>query len=227
VISCRSRFYLLGVCALTVACGTSSVSTPAAPAVNGIPVRRVVVLGDSLAVSPSMTQAFPSQLQTMIERDALPWIVTNAGITGETTAGGVRRVEAVLGADVGVLVVELGANDGLAGLGTVEIQRNLAAIVEAAKARNISVLLCGMETPPTRGWDYFVAFHRVFPDVAEKYGIPLVPFLLSGVALVPEMNGSDGIHPNAAGARRIAENVWPFLDRLLRARAATLVTVEY
>ena len=224
MISYRSALYLLSVCTLTVGCGASSPSAPSADV--AVPARRVVVLGDSLSVSPSMAQGFPAHLQTMIERDALPWSVTNAGISGDTTAGGVRRVQALLGADVGVLVVELGANDGLAGIEPVEVQRNLSSIVEAAKGRNISVLLCGMETLPTRGLDYVLAFHRVFPDVAERYGIPLVPFLLSGVAFVPEMNGSDGIHPNLAGARRIAENVWPFLERLLRARTAASITVQ-
>ena len=173
-------------------------------------------------MSPSAVQAFPAQLQTMIERDALPWTVTNAGISGDTTAGGARRVQSLLGADVGVLVVELGANDGLAGIDPTNVQRNLSSIVEAARSRNISVLLCGMETLPTRGFDYVLAFHQIFPDVAQRYSIPLVPFLLRGVAFLPEMNGPDGIHPNAAGARRIAENVWPFLDRVLRARNATV-----
>jgi acyl-CoA thioesterase I len=86
------------------------------------------------------------------------------------------------------------------------------------------VLLCGMETIPTRGLDYLLAFHQVFPNVAQRYSIPLVPFLLRGVALVPDMNGPDGIHPNAAGARRIAENVWPYLARVLRASAPVLTT---
>jgi len=148
---------------------------------------------------------------------ALPWVVVNAGVSGDTTTGGVRRVEALLGPDVGVLVIALGANDGLRGVAPETVSRNLSSIIEAAQSRDIAVLLCGMETPPTRGWDYTVAFHRIFPATASKYSVPLVPFLLSGVALVPEMNGSDGVHPNAAGARRIAENVWPFLEPLLRA----------
>ena len=84
-----------------------------------------------------------------------------------------------------------------------------------ALRRKIAVLLCGMETPPTRGWEYTVGFHNVFPRVAKRYGVPLVPFLLTGVALVREMNGADGVHPNAAGARRIADNVWPYLEALL------------
>jgi acyl-CoA thioesterase-1 len=216
---------LLAVCTLAAGCGSSSPSAPSAD--SRVPVRRVVVLGDSLAVSPSIAQGFPAHLQAMIERDGLPWTVTNAGISGDTTADGVRRVQSLLAADVGVLVLELGANDGLAGIDTAEVRRNLSTIVEAAKARNISVLLCGMETLPTRGFDYVVAFHRVFPDVAETYAIPLVPFLLSGVAFVPELNGPDGVHPNLAGARRIAENVWPFLDRLLRATTTAAIAARH
>ncbi len=202
-------------------------STPSAPSATAVAVRRVAVLGDSLAVSPSMSQGFPAQLQVLIDRDSLPWTVSNAGIRGDTTADGLRRLESVLGADVGVLILELGANDGLAGVPTSDIQRNLSTIVDAARARHISVLLCGMETIPTRGLDYLLAFHQVFPNVAQRYSIPLVPFLLRGVALLPDMNGPDGIHPNAAGARRIADNVWPDLERLLRGTTTTLTTVNY
>jgi acyl-CoA thioesterase-1 len=156
----------------------------------------------------------------------LPWTVTNAGVSGDTTAGGVRRLQSVLAADVGVLVLELGANDGLAGIDPRVIERNLSSIVEAAAVRDIAVLLCGMETIPTHGLDYLFDFHQIFPGIAQQYNIPLVPFLLRGVALTPDMNGPDGIHPNAAGARRIAENVWPYLDRLLWARPAVLTNVQ-
>ena len=204
------------------ACGSKSASpvltAPSAPSsigVDPVRVRRVVVLGDSLAVSPSREQGFPSELQTRITRQGLPWTVTNAGSTGDTTAGGLGRVRSLLASDVGVLVVALGANDGLRGVPISTIDKNLSAIIEMAKQQNIAVLLCGMETPPTRGWDYTVAFHYVFPDLAQRYSIPLVPFLLAGVALSPDLNGPDGIHPNAAGAQRIADTVWPYLQPLL------------
>ncbi len=221
MIARRSLLYLITVGVLPTGCGATALLTPTEPSATGVAsVRRVVVLGDSLAVSPSLAHAFPAQLQDMIDREGLPWGVVNAGINGDTTAGGVRRVEALLTADVGALVVALGANDGLRGVPTDAVARNVSAIIEVAQARGIAVLLCGMETLPTKGWDYMLAFHRIFPDLASKHQVPLVPFLLSGVALVPEMNGSDGFHPNAAGARQIAENVWPSLDRLLRASAA-------
>jgi acyl-CoA thioesterase I len=221
MIGRRSLLYLLTAGVLPGACGGSAVATATGPSATApTSVRRVVVLGDSLAVSPSMAEAFPAHLQHMIDRHGLPWTVVNAGVSGDTTAGGVRRVEGLLTRDVGALVVALGANDGLRGLSTDAVSRNLSVIIETAQASGIAVLLCGMETLPTKGWEYLLAFHRVFPDLASKHGVPLVPFLLSGVALVPEMNGSDGFHPNATGARRIAENVWPSLEPLLRASAA-------
>lgn len=217
MIARRSLLCLLAASVLPTGCEATALPTSTGPtAVSEASVRRVVVLGDSLAVSPSLAQAFPAQLQQMIDREGLRWVVVNAGINGDTTAGGVRRVEALLTADVGALVVALGANDGLRGVPTDTVGRNVSAIIQAAQMRDIAVLLCGMETLPTKGWDYLLAFHRIFPDVALERQVPLVPFLLNGVALVPELNGPDGFHPNAAGARRIAENVWPSLEPLLR-----------
>jgi acyl-CoA thioesterase-1 len=175
------------------------------------------VLGDSLAVSPSEGQSFPAELQRLTDATRPGWTVSNAGISSDTTAGGARRVDRVLTSDVAVLVVALGANDGLGGVPVLTVEANLSSIIAAAQARGMALLLCGMETPPTHGWDYTLAFHQVFPRLAQRHNVPLVPFLLSGVALVREMNGPDGVHPNAAGARRIAQNVWPYLEPLLRA----------
>ena len=114
-----------------------------------------------------------------------------------------------------VLVLELGANAGLRGIDVATVEANLSLMIEAAQAKGIKVLLCGMETPPLRSWDYALAFHKIYPRLAAKHKIPLVPFLLQGVALNPDMNGDDGIHPNAAGARVIADTVWPYLEPLL------------
>jgi acyl-CoA thioesterase-1 len=174
------------------------------------------VLGDSLAVSPSRAEAFPAVLQTRLNGLSPSWTVVNAGIGGDTTAGGLRRVNALLGDDAAILVVALGANDGLRGVAVSTIEQNLSAIVERAQARQVRVLLCGMETPPLRGWEYSVAFHKIFPRLADKYDVPLVPFLLAGVVLNPDMNGRDAIHPNAAGARRIADTIWPYLEPMVR-----------
>jgi acyl-CoA thioesterase I len=198
---------------LAGACGSSS--NPVAPSSSTV-VRRVVVLGDSLSVTPTPAESFPAALQSRMTGGRLPWTVSNAGVYGDTTADGLRRYEPLLQGDVGVLILELGANDGIGGVDATTIERNLATVIEVAQAHGIAVILCGMETPPLRGVGYTVAFHDVFPRLSRRYNIPLVPFLLTGVALVPEMNGPDGVHPNAAGARRIAENVWPYLEPLLR-----------
>lgn len=204
---------LLVPAVLLGACGSSS--NPAAPSTTSA-VRRVVVLGDSLAVTPTPAESFPAVLQQRIASARLPWTVSNAGVLGDTTARGLRRYEPLLQDDVGLLILELGANDGLGGVEVSTIEGNLAAIIETAQAHSVAVLLCGMETPPIRSVAYTLAFHDVFPRLSRRYNIPLVPFLLAGVALIPEMNGPDGIHPNAAGARRVADNVWPYLEPLLR-----------
>ena len=189
-------------------------------------VKRVVVLGDSLAVSPSRDEGFPSALQKRISEARLDWTIVNAGLRGDTTGGGLRRLDDVLSLRPDVMLIALGANDGLRGVETTTISRNLSEIISRTKGRGVKVLLAGMETPPLRGWSYTVAFHNVFPALAREHDVPLVPFLLAGVALDPDMNGEDMIHPNAAGARRIADTVWPFLEPLLRTSTTPAATVE-
>ena len=205
---------LAAVLLLATACDSTSSSPTPSP--SPVVIRQVVVLGDSLAVSPSVEQGFPSGLQTLIAREGLPWMVINAGVSADTTADGLRRVEPLLAGDVGVLVAELGANDGLRGLDISTIRGNLSTVIEMAQRRNIRVLLCGMETPPSHGLDYSIAFHSIFPGLAQQYRVALVPFLLQDVVLRPGLLGGDGVHPNAAGAERIAETVWPYLEPLLR-----------
>jgi acyl-CoA thioesterase-1 len=181
--------------------------------------RTIAVLGDSLAVSPNKEESFPSVLQDRVEARQLAWTIVNAGVRGDTTSGGLRRLDSVLASNPRIMVVALGANDGLRGVAVSTISRNLEQIVERAQERGVRVLVCGMETPPINGWNYTVAFHHVFPTLAEKYDAPLVPFLLANVALNPEMNGPDLVHPNVAGARQIAETVWPYLYDLIQAEA--------
>ena len=197
-------------------CGSATAPSET-PAGAGAP-QRIVVLGDSLAVSPSRSENFARELQQRVETAAPNWVVTNAGISGDTTAGGLARFDRDVPPDTRILVLALGANDGLRRIQISTIEQNLSAMVERAQSRGIRVLLCGMETPPAHGWNYSLDFHRVFPRVAERYRIPLVPFLLAGVALDPQMNGEDGFHPNRAGARRIAETVWPYLEPLVLQR---------
>lgn len=210
----------IGVCysiaaVATAACISGSPSSPSS-ADAAAPSRRVVVLGDSLAVSPSQAEGFPAELEHRLNAQQSGWTVSNAGIRGDTTAGGLRRFDQAVPEGTSILILELGANDGLRGVDISTMEKNLSTMIERAQSRGARVLLCGMETPPLHGWNYTVDFHQVFPRLARKYDVPLVPFLLEGVALNPDLNGDDEIHPNAAGAERIAETVWPYLQPMAR-----------
>ena len=183
---------------------------------------RVVVLGDSLAVSPSAQLNFTSELQARADAAGVRMRISNASTWGDTTADGVRRLDSALAINPQILVVALGANDGLRGVSLTTVERNLDEIITRARDRGIRVLLTGMEAPPDisrgglAGFDYSIQFHLLFPRLAARHNLPLVPFLLAGVILNSDMNGTDGIHPNAAGARRIAATVWPYLETLVR-----------
>ena len=202
---------------MAASCGTATAPTGPSETVTDANARReIVVLGDSLAISPSRAQSFPARLQARLDTSYPGWTVVNAGVGGDTTTDGVRRMDAVMTPKTAILVLELGANDGLRGVSIATIEKNLSTIIERAQAREIRVLLCGMETPPFNGWNYSVEFHRLFPRLAARYNVPLVPFLLAGVALNPEFNQADDIHPNAAGAALIADTVWPFLEPLVK-----------
>jgi acyl-CoA thioesterase I len=178
---------------------------------------RIVVLGDSLAVSPSPTRNFVTELRKRLEDTDGGWTIVNAGVHGDTSANGLKRVNALLTPDTRILILELGANDGLRGVAPSTTEQNLSEIVRRAQAADIHVLLCGMMVPPRYGWDHAVGFLELFPRLAARYNLTLVPFLLQGVALNSELNGPDGVHPNEAGARRIADTVWPYVERLVSA----------
>ena len=174
------------------------------------------MLGDSLAVSPTSQVNFTTELQARADAAGARIRISNASSWGDTTADGLRRLDAALAIDPQILIVALGANDGLRGVSVRAIERNLAGIITRAQDRGIRVLLTGMETPPVNGFDYSIQFHLLFPRLAARYDIPLVPFLLTGVVLNRDMKGPDGIHPNAAGAHRIAATVWRDLEPMLR-----------
>jgi acyl-CoA thioesterase-1 len=175
---------------------------------------RIVVLGDSLAAGLGLSpdQAFPAILQQLSDADGLDYEVVNAGVSGDTSAGGLRRLDWVLEGDVRILVVALGGNDGLRGVPAAELRRNLATIIERAEARDISVVLTGMEAPPNLGPAYTAAFREVYVDLAEQYDVTFLPFLLDGVAGVASLNQRDGIHPGAEGAELVAELLWSALQ---------------
>ena len=229
-----SARWVLGVLLLT-ACGRGGQqpAKPAAPPAaapvasldpddSGRP--KVVVLGDSLSAGYGLleTQAYPAILQQKLNTDGYQWDVVNAGISGDTSAAGLQRLDWALGqGDVRILVLELGANDGLRGLPIAEMKKNLAAIIERAQARRISVLLAGMEAPPNFGPEYTVSFRQVYRDLARQYTVTLLPFLLDRVAGDPSLNQSDGIHPNIEGSQIVADTVWHMLRPMVDAAAAS------
>ena len=184
---------------------------------------KIVVLGDSLTAGLGLleAQAYPALLQEKLNEDGYAWDVINAGISGDTTAAGLQRIDWALSqGDVRILILELGANDGLRGLPIAEMKKNLAAIIERAQAKRISVLLAGMEAPPNFGPEYTVSFRQVYRDLARDYKVTLLPFLLDKVAGVPSLNQSDGIHPNVEGARIVADTVWRVLRPMVDAAAS-------
>jgi acyl-CoA thioesterase-1 len=182
---------------------------------------RVVALGDSLTAGLGIPrdQAYPALLQEKLTAKAYALEVINAGVSGDTSADGLRRVNWALEGDVRLLIVALGANDGLRGLPAGQMKRNLQGIIDLARQRGIPVLLVGMEAPPNYGEQYAAQFRQVFQDLAKENALVFVPFLLEGVAGVMDLNQPDGIHPSAAGAARIADRLWPVVETMInRAR---------
>jgi acyl-CoA thioesterase I len=185
------------------------------------PKPRIVAFGDSLTSGQGIgaARAYPALLQQTIDDAGLDYTVVNAGVAGDTSDRALRRFERALEGDVRILIVALGANDGLRGVPVARLKENLSRIIETAQARDIAVLLCGMETLPIHGWDYTVAFHNTYRDLAAQYSVPLVPFILFNVIGNPELMQPDRAHPSAAGQRAIAEKIWPFLERIIRSEA--------
>jgi acyl-CoA thioesterase-1 len=186
---------------------------------------RIVVLGDSLTAGLGLpqSQAYPALLQQRLTAEGFNFEVVNAGVSGDTSAGGLSRLDWALTGDVRVLIVALGGNDGLRGLPVQQLKANLSQIIERARARRITVILAGMEAPPNHGWEYVVDFHQVFADLVQKYRVAFVPFLLKDVAGKDDLNQRDGIHPTAQGARIVADTVWAALKPVLEAQPRTRV----
>jgi acyl-CoA thioesterase-1 len=178
----------------------------------------IVALGDSLTAGLGVApdEAYPARLEQRLRREGYPYRVINAGVSGDTTAGGLRRVDWVLRSGPEITIVALGANDGLRGQSPQAMRANLEAIVARLQTAGARVLLAGMRLPPNYGAEYTTQFEAVFPAVARSAKIALVPFLLDGVAADPRLNQPDGIHPTAAGHQMIADHLWPYLRPLLR-----------
>lgn len=178
----------------------------------------VIFLGDSLTEGYGLDsgQAFPDLIDDKLKQAGMDHIrVINAGISGSTSASALSRLQWYIRSMPDLLVLSLGANDGLRGLSVEEMKANLAETIEFAQDNGVKVVLTGMMIPPNYGPEYTQAFANVFPELAAKYDIPLMPFLLQDVAAVPELNQADGIHPNAEGARIVADNVFDFLEPFL------------
>jgi acyl-CoA thioesterase-1 len=211
---------------LLSACGNNSssantdqkVDSTATTAVSN--KKAILFFGDSLTAGYGLddpSDAFPGVIQRKIDSLKLPYMVVNAGVSGETTAGGLGRIDWTLKQKVDIFILELGANDGLRGIPAKETGQNLQAIVDKVKAKypDAKLVLLGMQVPPSMGADYATNFKTVFPQVAEKNKMALVPFLLQGVGGNPKLNQADGIHPTAEGAKIVADNVWQVLKEQL------------
>lgn len=182
------------------------------------PARRLLVLGDSLTAGFGLPieQAFPARLQAWLKQSGEDVTVINAGVSGDTSAGGLARLDWALGSDPPrFAIVELGANDGLRALPPAALYDNLDKLIAALKARNVKVLLAGMYAPRNLGADYVRAFDGVYPRLAQKHGVALYPFFLDGVAGDPALNQADGLHPNAQGVDVIVERIGPAVKKLL------------
>jgi acyl-CoA thioesterase-1 len=202
-----------------------------AVAANAIPARkpgaeraRVVVLGDSLTAGYGLEpqQAYPALLQTRVDAAGLPYEIVNAGVSGDTTAGGLRRIDWAMRGGAEVLIIALGGNDGLRGVSPKQTEENIRGIVKRAREKHptIAIVIAGMQMPANLGPQFVEAFSKLFPRLAEESDAALVPFLLEGVGGIVSLNQPDRIHPTAEGQRKLADNVWPVLERLLKDRQA-------
>lgn len=179
---------------------------------------RIVAFGDSLTAGFGLAEpeSYPFLLQQELQEDGFDYEVVNAGVSGETSLGGLERIDWVLEQEnVKIIILELGANDLLRGIPVAEMKKNLDEMIRKAKAKNVRVLLCGMLAPPTMGVDYERDYRNAFPDLAEEHKVDFVPFLLDGVAMKPELNQADGIHPNPEGTKIMTANVYRELKPIL------------
>jgi acyl-CoA thioesterase I len=194
-------------------------SASAQPRVVTVPPPRIVALGDSLTSGHGIGSnvAYPAILQQYVTSAGYRYQVINAGVSGDTSTGAAGRLARALDGSVRMLIVAIGANDGLRHVPVAVLKSNLTQIITAAQARRIAVILCGMEAPPTLGREYATAFRNVYRDLAAEYNVPLVPFFLMSVITNPALMQRDRVHPNAEGARRIAAILWPYLETAVRA----------
>ncbi|WP_281542755.1 arylesterase [Maribacter aestuarii] len=179
----------------------------------------ILFFGNSLTAAYGLDteDGFPNLIQQRLDSLGLKYTVINSGLSGETTSGGLNRLDWVLNQDVDVFVLELGANDGLRGIPLKETRNNLQEMIDLVRSKNeyTKIVLAGMQIPPNMGQAYTTEFRNIFPSLAEKNDVYLIPFLLEGVAGNPELNLEDGIHPTAEGQQIVAENVWDVLKEVV------------
>lgn len=217
----RFLLYLVLIIVLSACKGQAPKEDNSAPTASAaLPSKslpKIVAFGDSLTAGYGLPQSasYPALLQKKLDDDSFNYDVVNAGVSGDTSAGGVRRIDWALDGEVRVLILELGANDILRGQSIDEMKKNLTTIIERAKSRGATVLLAGMEAPTSSGDEYRKAAHEVFVSLARQYQLPLIPFFLDRVAGIASLNQKDGIHPNEEGTRIVAETVYRSLRPLL------------
>lgn len=215
---------------LLLSCGGKSTQKPDDPSNESVDSpteeiskedsKTIVFFGDSLTAGLGLDpqEAFPAVIQDTLNSLGMNYTVINSGLSGETTASGRNRLDWVLNQKADIFILELGANDGLRGIPLAETRTNLQAIIDAVRQKNpnTKIILTGMQIPPNMGQDYTSEFRKIFPDLAEKNTLPLIPFLLEGVAGNPELNQEDGIHPTIEGQKIVADNVWAVLEDVVR-----------
>ncbi len=182
--------------------------------------KTILIFGDSLTAGyglEDVNDAFPAILQTKVDSLSLDYTIINSGVSGETTAGGKSRIDWVLNQPIDVFILELGANDGLRGIPLTETRENLQAIIDAVLKKNAEtkIILAGMQLPPNMGPEYITEFKTIFPDLAKKNELYLIPFLLKDVGGIAELNQEDGIHPTVEGHKVLAKNVWTVLESII------------
>ncbi|MFB3776925.1 MAG: arylesterase [Bryobacteraceae bacterium] len=221
----RLQAILLAAALLLLGCGrdrqTPEAASPAPATPEQVDTRQVIVsFGDSLTegygVEPG--HSYPDYLQQELDRRGYPYRVVNAGISGDTTTGGLVRVSQVVELRPRLVILALGANDGLRGIPVSASQANLDQIIVTLRKAGAEVVLAGMTLPPNYGPDYIRSFEQMFTTLAARHKLPLIPFLLAGVAGTAEYMQNDGLHPNAEGCRRVAQTVFQTLEPLLRAQ---------
>jgi acyl-CoA thioesterase I len=183
-------------------------------------VKNILIFGNSLTAGYGLepAESYPSQLQNRIDSLQLPYKIINAGLSGETTSGGNSRLDWVLKNTVDIFILELGGNDGLRGIPATETRKNLQAMIDKVKAKypDAQIILAGMQVPPSMGKKYADEIKVIYPELAKKNNVGLIPFLLENVGGEVKLNQKDGIHPNAEGAKIVANNVWEVLEAFLK-----------